>query len=247
MDFLLSVVHYLSRFLEVIMTSNITQSKQMIPPLENGDQLTAFEFERRYQAMPNIKKAELIEGLVYMPAALRFRKHGQPHAYIIGWLAQYEAATPGVELADNATVRLDEKNTPQPDALLRIDKGGQSMISEDDYVEGAPELMVEIAASTVSIDLHEKLKAYERNQIQEYLVWRVYDNEIDWFYLKEASYVRLEANEDGIIKSKVYPGLWLDVQALLKGNLLKVLEVLQKGMKTKPHQDFVKKMIDTDF
>ena len=201
-------------------------SKQMIPPLENGDQLTAFEFERRYQAMSHIKKAELIEGLVYMPAALRFRKHGQPHAYIIGWLAQYEAATPGVELADNATVRLDEKNTPQPDALLRIDQGGKSMISEDDYVEGAPELMVEIAASTVSIDLHDKLKAYERNQVQEYLVWRVYDHEIDWFCLTERKYVKLQANELGIIKSQVYPGLWLDTNNVIVWELIPILAIV---------------------
>ncbi len=124
------------------MNSNLIKSAPDIPPLENGDRLTALEFENRYQLMSNVKKAELIEGLVYMPAALRFRQHGKPHAHIIGWLAQYEAATPGVELADNATVRLDQKNVPQPDALLRIDHEGKSSISEDDYVECAPELIV---------------------------------------------------------------------------------------------------------
>ena len=221
------------------MTSHLTEDKTLIPPLENGDQLTPLEFERRYEVMPNVKKAELIEGVVYMPAALRFRQHGKPHAHIMGWLAQYEAATLGVELADNATVRLDKKNTPQPDALLRIMKGGQSMISEDDYVEGAPELMVEIAASTASIDLHSKLKAYQRNQVQEYLVWRVYDSAIDWFRLKNGQYINLQPNQEGIIKSEVYPGLWLDVQALLTGNLLKVLEVLHRGMKTNEYLNFI--------
>ncbi len=228
------------------MTSKLTKYKQKIPPLENADlgeirfavRLTAFQFEHRYQLMSNVKKAELIEGLVYMPAALRFRQYGKPHAHIIGWLAQYEAATLGVELADNAMVRLDEKNVPQPDALLSIDKGGKSIISEDDYVEGAPELIVEIAASTVSIDLHDKLKTYERNQVQEYLVWRVYDNEIDWFALKEGQYTKLKIDKNGIIKSDVYPGLWLDVEALLTGNLLKVLEILQEGMKTREYQNF---------
>lgn len=220
------------------MTSNLIKSAPSIPPLENGDRLNPCEFERRYQLMSNVKKAELIEGLVYMAAALRFRQHGKPHAHIIGWLAQYEAATPGIELADNATVRLDEKNVPQPDVLLRIDKGGKSIISEDDYVEGAPELIVEIAASTVSIDLHDKLKAYERNQVQEYIVWRVYDNQIDWFCLNQGKYSQLIPNEDGVIKSKVYPGLWLNSPALLTGNLLKVLEVLEQGMNTQDYQDF---------
>ncbi|MEM8778760.1 MAG: Uma2 family endonuclease [Cyanobacteria bacterium P01_G01_bin.49] len=224
------------------MSSNLIKPNVKIPPLENGDQLTSLEFERRYATMPHIKKAELIEGVVYLAAALRFRQHGKPHAHIIGWLAQYEASTPGVELADNATVRLDQKNTPQPDALLRITKGGQSIISEDDYVEGAPELIVEIAASTVSLDLHDKLNAYQQNRVQEYLVWRVYDHEIDWFCLKRGKYIKLEADQKGVIKSEFYTGLWLNYQELLKGNLSKVLDVLHQGMKTAEHQEFIKRI-----
>ncbi len=100
-----------------------------------------------------------------------------------------------------------------------------------------------MAASTVSIDLHDKFKAYERNQVQEYLVWRVYDNEIDWFSFKKGKYIQLIANQDGVIKSDIYPGLWLDIQALLTGNLLKVLEVLQQGMKTKEYQNFRKNLL----
>lgn len=94
-----------------------------IPPLENGDRLTRTEFERRYDTVPQVKKAELIEGIVYMASPLRFKSHGKPHAYIMGWLAMYEAATPGVELGDNATVPLDMDNEPQPDALLRVEVG----------------------------------------------------------------------------------------------------------------------------
>ncbi|HEY9704058.1 MAG TPA: Uma2 family endonuclease, partial [Allocoleopsis sp.] len=211
-------------------------------PLENGDQLTRLEFEMRYQNTPEAKKAELIEGIVYMASALRFRQHGKPHAHIMGWLAQYEAFTTGVELADNATIRLDPENEPQPDALLRIAQGGQSTISEDDYVEGAPELIVEIAASTVSLDLHDKLRAYRRNQVQEYLVWRVYDHQFDWFRLQDGKYIKLQPNQKGIIESEIYAGLWLDVDALLTGNLAKVLQVLQEGMATQAHQNFVKKL-----
>ncbi|WP_460205767.1 Uma2 family endonuclease [Scytonema sp. NUACC21] len=137
-----------------------------IPPLENGDNLTRIEFERRYHAMANLKKAELIEGVVYVASPARAKQHGKPHARIMTWLGTYEAATLGVEALDNTTVRLDADNEPQPDALLRIETDGQSSLDRDDYVEGAPELIVEIAASSASYDLHEKLKVYRRNQVQ---------------------------------------------------------------------------------
>ena len=224
------------------MVTIVTSPQLMIPPLENGDKLTRNEFEHRYHAMPNFKKAELIEGIVYMASPLRVQGHGEPHSDIMTWLGVYKASTPGLMSADNTTVRLDADNEPQPDALLRIKIGGQSTISEDDYVEGAPELMVEIAASTVSIDLHDKLKAYQRNQVQEYLVWRVYDNEFDWFKLQEGKYIKLEPNNDGVIYSQIFPGLWLDKMALLSGNLAKVLAVLQSGLGTPEHRSFVEKL-----
>ena len=217
-----------------------TKPPLTIPPLESGDKLTRAEFERRYHAMPNLKKAELIEGVVYLASPLRFRSHGKPHARIMTWLGTYEAATPGVEVGDNPTVRLDADNEPQPDALLRIENGGQSRITEDDYVEGSPELIVEIAASTASYDLHEKLKVYRRNQVKEYLVWRVYDNAFDWFQLQEGKYIQLEGDAEGIVRSQVFPGLWLDKSALLSGNLAQVLEVLQQGISSVEHQNFIK-------
>lgn len=212
------------------------------PPLENGDKLTRAEFERRYQAMPGVKKAELVEGIVHMASPLRFESHAEPHAYIMGWLATYKAATPGVRLGDNPTVRLDADNELQPDALLRIEQGGQSRISEDDYVEGSPELIVEIAASSASYDLHEKLKVYRRNRVQEYLVWRVYDRQFDWFKLGEGEYNKLETDTDGVIRSQIFPGLWLDKATLLTGNLAKVLEVLQQGLASQEHQNFVQQL-----
>jgi Uma2 family endonuclease len=189
--------------------------------------------------MPNLKKAELIEGVVYVASPLRIKSHGEPHAYIMAWLGVYKAATPGVGLADNTTVLIDADNEPQPDALLRIEIGGQSRINQDDYLEGAPELIVEIAASSASYDLHEKLKIYRRNQVQEYLVWRVYDRQFDWFRLKEGEYILLEPNTDEIICSQVFPGLWLAKSALLAGDLAKVLSVLQQGLSTPEHRNFV--------
>jgi Uma2 family endonuclease len=211
-----------------------------IAPLENGDRLNRFEFERRYDAMPHGHKAELIEGLVYMPAALRFRSHGEPHSWVMGWLMYYAAMTPGVSVGDAPTVRLDMDNEPQPDAVLLIDEvaGGQSRLSEDDYIEGAPELVVEIAASSAAIDLHAKKNAYRRNGVREYIVWQVLDRRLDWLVWQEGEFIPLSA-EDGIVKSTVFPGLWLAVEALLAGDLKQVLAVVQAGVGPAQHGGFV--------
>lgn len=215
-----------------------------IPPLENGDRLNRYEFERRYNAMPHLKKAELIEGVVYMPAALRFRSHGQPHGNLTGWLWTYTVATPGLELGVEPTVRLDLDNDPQPDAVLMIEEqcGGQARLSDDDYIEGAPELAAEIAASSASIDLGDKLRAYRRNGIKEYIVWRVFDQRFDWFYLENGEYVSLPVEENGVIRSRVFPGLWLAVDDLLAGNMKQVLAILQSGIASEGHADFVKQL-----
>lgn len=212
-----------------------------VPPLENGDRLTSHEFERRYQVMTQVKKAELIEGVVYVASPVRATKHGRPHAKIMTWLGTYIAASPGVDLQDNPTVRLDADNQPQPDALLRIEPevGGNSRISEDDYIEGSPELIAEIAASSASYDLNDKLNAYRRNGVKEYIVWQMYENRLDWFILKEGRYISLEADKSGIVRSEVFPGLWLAVDALREDNLAEVLTVLQQGLETDEHQKFV--------
>lgn len=212
-----------------------------VPPLENGDRLTRSEFERRYAAMSQVKKAELIEGKVYVASPVRIVNHGRPHSHIMGWLFAYCAATPGVDIADNATVRLDADNEPQPDALLRIEPefGGTSRISTDGYVEGAPELIVEVAASSASYDLDEKLRAYRRNGVQEYLVWQVDDDRLDWFSLQSGRYVNLETDIDRISRSRIFPGLWLDVRALLNGDLARILAVIQTGILIAEHQQFV--------
>ena len=212
-----------------------------VPPLESGDRLTRYEFEHRYQAMPYIKKAELIEGVVYVASPVRMANHGRPHAALVGWLMVYKAATPGVDLGDNATVRLDADNEPQPDALLRIEPevGGNSRISDDDYVEGVPELIAEIAASSASYDLNDKLNAYRRNGVQEYIVWQIYENRLNWFSLQEGRYVPLEPDGVGVIRSQIFPGLWLAVNALREGDLAEVLAVLQQGLQTAEHQAFV--------
>lgn len=147
------------------------------------------------------------------------------------------AATPGVDLYDNTTVRLDLDNEPQPDALLRIE-GGTSRISADDYIEGAPEFVVEIAASSASKDLHDKLRAYHRNGLQEYLVWQIYEQQLNWFSLQAGEYVLLTANNQGVICSQVFPGLWLAESALLQSDLAAVITCLQQGLQTPEHATY---------
>ncbi|NJN57200.1 MAG: Uma2 family endonuclease [Leptolyngbyaceae cyanobacterium SL_5_9] len=209
-----------------------------IPPLESGDRLTRTEFERRYQATPEKFKAELIEGVVYVASPVRVF-HGTPHFNLITWLGVYSTATPGVSGSDNATTRLDMDNEPQPDALLRIEMGGTSTISEDGYIEGAPELIAEIAASSAAIDLGAKQNAYRRNSVQEYLVWQTFENRLSWFRLQAEEFVLIEPDADGIIRSIVFPGLWLAVPALLEGRMMEVLNVLQAGIADPAHQAFV--------
>jgi Uma2 family endonuclease len=211
-----------------------------ILPLENGDRLTRPEFERRYQAMPDIKKAELIEGVVYMPSPIR-ASHSSAHGAIMTWLGSHQVGTPKVILHDNATVRLDMDNEVQPDALLRVDSalGGSSAISPDDYIEGPPELIVEIAGSSAAYDLHDKLSVYRRNQVQEYLVWQIYDKQLNWFQLSEGVYAPLTPDSSGVIRSQVFPGLYLDVAALLEGDLSRVAAVLQQGLASPEHAAFM--------
>jgi hypothetical protein len=201
-----------------------------IPPLENGDRLSREEFERRYEAMPNVKKAELIEGVVHMPSPVRHRNHGSPHFNLNGCFFTYANATPGVDGGDNSSLRLDLDNEPQPDGFLRYMDNGKSQIDEEDYIVGAPELIGEVSSSTVSIDLGPKLNVYRRNGVQEYVVWRVQDQVIDWFVLRGSQYERLPLGADGVYRSEVFPGLWLDPAALIRGDLATVLQVLQRGI-----------------
>lgn len=210
------------------------------PTLEQGDHLTREEFHRRYEAMPHIKKAELIEGVVHMPSPVNFQKHGKPHFDTIGWLSHYVAMTPGIDGGDNSTLKLDLMNEPQPDAFLIIapERGGRVRFDDDGYIIGGPELINEIAASSASYDLHSKLEAYRRSNVKEYIVWRVLDKAIDWFVLEGNQYSRLLC-EAGLYRSRVFPGLWLDMQALIDGNLLKVFEAVEQGVATDEHRQFV--------
>ncbi len=211
------------------------------PSLNSGDRLSRAEFERRYEAHPEIRKAELIEGVVYMSSPVRYQQHSRPHSMIITWLGVYEATTPGVVLATEPTVRLDYENEAQPDALLRLEPqlGGRSRVTGDDYLEGPPELIVEIAASSAAYDLHDKRRAYQRNGVQEYLVLEMYEQRVVWFVLREEVYEPLQPDEDGVLHSEVFPGLVLQPDPIWDGDMAALLNVLQEELASPEHTAFV--------
>lgn len=211
-----------------------------IPTLNNGDRLDAEEYLRRYRATAEEVRAELIEGVVYMSSPVSVY-HGGPHADVIGWLVIYRIGTPGTLVADNTTTKLDRRNVPQPDAALYVAPalGGTVTITDDGLIQGAPELVVEIAFSSASYDLGPKLTAYARNGIREYVVWRTEEGQLDWFVLRNASYDPLAPGPDGILRSEVFPGLWLDRAALLAGDMARVNAILQQGLQSPEHARFV--------
>jgi Uma2 family endonuclease len=215
-----------------------------IPPLKDGDRLTRAEFERRYIAMPDLKKAELIGGVVHVASPVRQRFHGRQHSHLNFWLCAYEGRTAGVEVGDNSTIRLDLENMPQPDGLLFVqpEHGGHVRIDEDGYIEGAPDLVAEVAASSVGFDIGTKLEAYRRNGVREYVVWRVLDRRIDWFVNREKDFESIPPDADGFLRSTVFPGLWLDPAALVRGDLDAVDAVVHQGLRSREHREFVARL-----
>jgi len=210
-----------------------------IPPLENGDQLTLHEFMRRYEAMPELNRAELIEGIVFMGAAVRQTFHGRPHGWLSNIVSTYGMQT-GLDFGDNTTVKLDPKNAPQPDLCMHLppELGGASKIDDNGYIEGPPDFIAEIAASSASIDLHSKFKAYQKNGVREYVVWRVIDEVVDWFVLENNQFQPLNADESGIYRSRAFPGLWLNVPSLLRRDAEQLWATLDSGMATAEYREF---------
>jgi Uma2 family endonuclease len=211
------------------------------PPLQPGDRLTRAEFMRIWEQHPEIKFAELIGGIVYMPSPLT-RQHGTTDNRVATWVGVYHAHTPGTEAGCNATHVMADDETPQPDDYLRIlpEYGGMSR-NDGKYVGGSPELIAEVCVSSASYDLNQKLELYERQGVLEYVAILMLEQEIRWHRLTARGY-KLLAPVNGVWKSRVFPGLWLNGKAMLAGDAAKVLKVLQKGLKSPQHAAFVKKL-----
>ncbi len=186
--------------------------------------MTREEFHAAYLECEGLDRVELIEGVVYLPSPIKMETHAEPQSLMIVWLRAYARGKPGVRASSPASVLLDDRNEPQPDAILvRTTPGWRS---DDGYIAKAPELVVEVAASTKSRDMNQKLRAYERNGVKEYIVWRTLDEAIDWFELVDGAFVAKAARAEGLIESTEFPGLVLDVTAALEGEEEKVLAAL---------------------
>ncbi len=202
--------------------------KTLKPRLQSGDHLTRDQFERIYHLHPEIKKAELIEGVVFVASPV-YLPHSYFHGRITTWAGVYEGLTPIVMFADNLSVRLDLDNEVQPDvALWYID--GQATAPENTYLEGAPDLVIEVAASTAQYDLHSKKNVYRRRTgVREYVVLIVNEKRTEWSVAQEGKFVEVVPEND-VYKSQVFPGLWFDSAAFWREDTKQLLAVLQQGM-----------------
>jgi Uma2 family endonuclease len=197
--------------------------------------------------MPDLRKAELIEGVVYVASPLRVKGHGVPDIAISTWLGTYMSATPGALASSNSTTRLDPRNVFQPNAWLMIDSGqaGRARLTPDDYLQGAPELVIEVASSSLAYDMGKKQEVYRRHGAPEYIVWQVPRRRVVWLELHNGAYVPIEPDGDSITRSRVFPGLWLDRRALVNGDMARVLAVLQEGLRSPEHASFVARLAAT--
>jgi hypothetical protein len=210
-------------------------------PLHSGDRMDREEFHRVYGAMPDGFKAELIGGTVFVASPLK-RKHATGHLPLGTAFFFYASRTPGLEAGDNATILLGEDSEPQPDLYLRIlpEFGGRSRTTGDDYVSGPPELVGEIAHSSRSIDLHAKKDDYSTHGVLEYLVVCVHEEDVRWFDMKANRLYVPDAA--GILRSTLFPGLWIDTSALFAGDAARLLATLEKGLASPEHAAFARKL-----
>lgn len=212
------------------MAQRRTLQAEPAPRLVDGDRLDRATFHARYEARPDIRRAELIEGVVRVASPARFSFHEEQASLMGWWLQSYQVFHPGLKVAGSPTIYLDDRNEVQPDALLFDPTSGRCRIRDDGYLEGAPELVIEVTASRAAYDLGPKMEAYRRNGVEEYVVWRVEDNAIDWFRLETGTYGRLEPDSDGVVRSRWFEGLSLDVPAMLRGDKRAVLAALGAGL-----------------
>ena len=214
----------------------------MRPTLREGDRLTSLEFIRRWEAMPDLKHAELIDGVVFCMASPVSLSHGTGQRDVIVWLSDYMDATPGCDSGLDSTWVMGPVNVPQPDVFLRIlpAYGGQSS-ETGDYGKGAPELVVEVSGSSLSRDLGAKLELYRHSGVREYLTVLLNPRQVIWRQLVRGQYREIVPGDGGLLRSRIFPGLWLDPEAL---SLRKksIRKAVGRGVKSPEHAAFVKKL-----
>lgn len=212
------------------------------PPLFEGDRMDAAEFLRRWEALPDVRYAELIDGVVFMPSPVSFL-HGRYQFVATRWLAAYEERTPGSEGASDCTWLMGDQDVPQPDVFLRIKPalGGQSR-GGTKYAEGAPELIVEISGSSRSRDFGAKQALYLKMGVREYLTVQWQKRILIWRRSEAGRFVEIRPGKDGLLRSRIFPGLWLDPAAFWEGN---VAAAVHLGLESPEHAAFVKRLAKT--
>jgi Uma2 family endonuclease len=213
-----------------------------VPPFQSGDAMDQPTFHELYEATPPGFRAELIGGIVYMPSPVAPR-HGKPHGMLGGWSTVYCESTEGTEAFVDTTMIMARDSEPQPDLSLIVypEAGGQLEVSAKGYFEGAPELAVEIAHSSRSIDLNAKKRDYELYGVREYIVVEAKTQIVHWFVRRGAKFVDL-ATDGGVFKSRAFPGLWLDPEAIFDRSPKRLLATLRLGLATPEHAKFAAKL-----
>jgi hypothetical protein len=211
-----------------------------VPPLRTGDRMTRAEYAADYEPLPKDFRAQLIEGVVYLSGPVKF-SHGRARGRLVGWAGMYAGYTPGVSGSLHVTTRLDELNEPEPDVSLLIDaaSGGQTFASPDDFLVGPAEWIGEVVESRGAAEYGPKMAAYARNGVREYVIWCLEGDSIEWLSLRDGRYEPQTPDAAGIIRSEVFPGLWLDVLALIDDNFPRLWEVAERGLASPEHAAFV--------
>jgi Uma2 family endonuclease len=206
-----------------------------------GDHLSREEFLAAWEEMPDLKFAELIDGVVYMPSPLS-QQHGVYDQVLQFWVGFYATKCEFVEALTQATTLMSPNSAPQPDLSLRIppEFGGEGG-EQGGLVTGAPELVVEVAKSSRAYDLGAKLRLYERSGVKEYVAALVREQRLEWRVLLQGRYEPLSADSNGVYKSEVFPGLWLSEGAFWKRDRSSVLAVLEQGLQSPECAVFQKK------
>jgi len=214
-----------------------------VRPLQGGERMRRNEFERRFDATPGLKRAELVEGTVWIPPQMGEVRYGSARMALIGLIGSYCAATPGVSGGAHGHIRLDAVNMPQPDVSVHLGKayGGQSRIDADGYLEGAPEFVADVVRQRAEWPTG-RVEALRRNGVREFAVWRVDDCLIDWFVVRDGKQERLEMGADGVYRSRVLPGLWVDPVALLTDERARAMAVMRQGIASPEQGEFIERL-----
>ncbi|MDQ2945200.1 MAG: Uma2 family endonuclease [Acidobacteriota bacterium] len=206
-----------------------------------GDRLSREEFLELWEQMPRMKFAELIDGTVYMPSPLSL-DHGGRDGQVQLLFGIYAARTRVCKLATNCTWLVLE-SAPQPDAALWLlpRYGGRTTVV-DGLASGAPELIAEICHSSRSYDLGPKLSLYQRAEVPEYIAFLIKERRIEWRILEQGSYRVQNPDHQGILRSRIFPGLWLDENAYWEDDSARMLEVLEAGLRSEEHAEFLRRL-----